>query len=66
MGLKLEKGDYTTRGEVNPKHSEHTETYERCYLDGWKDKCETDGNTRFDCESDEDNQHYLHHYTTGQ
>jgi hypothetical protein len=56
-GAKAGKSDYTTRGQVNSKYSEHTDTYKNCYLDGWKDKCESDGNARSDCEADEDNQY---------
>ena len=56
-GAKAGKSDYSTRGQVNSKYSEHTETYQKCYLDGWKDKCESDGNARSDCEANEDSQY---------
>ncbi len=47
---------FSTRGMINSKFIEHTQVYQNCYLDGWMDSCLSFGNTKADCESQEDSQ----------
>lgn len=50
------QNDFNERGQINSKFTEHTKVYQNCYLDGWMNACMSTGNSRIDCESQEDSQ----------
>lgn len=55
-GYQAGQNDFNSRGQVNSKITEHTETYQNCYLDGWMNACLSTGTLQEDCSYQQDNQ----------